>query len=356
MLEHVEDLSLRNATHDMQEAQGQPWALWRADHGQMVAPQRQQRAAPIDPPRRRLRRLPRLIARGLAETAAVRAGAALLTHGVAPRVQLSRHEVVVARLPTRLDGLRVLQVSDLHLHAGSQPARQIPALIAAVPHDLVCYTGDFIDSDDDLQRLTQFLALMPRSAPAYAVLGNHDYSPYGRGEGGNDVQRLRATLRAAGIRVLSNEALPLYEGGLYVAGVDDPATERDDLAFTLAQVPAAACCLLLAHSPDVVLRPGARRPAVILAGHTHGGQIRLPLVGALLTQSKVPRRLAMGLHSYRGMQLFVSRGVGYSGLDIRIGCPPEVALLTLRAPILASRRYRFPRPRDGEGALLAPAG
>ncbi|HWE61119.1 MAG TPA: metallophosphoesterase [Chloroflexota bacterium] len=239
------------------------------------------------------------------------------------------------RLPARLDGVRVLHLSDLHLHAGPQGAWQIPALVATTRHDLICYTGDFIDSDDDLPRLARFLERMPRGAPAYAVLGNHDYTPYGRGRGVNDVRRLRRTLAAAGITILTNEARPLYGEALYLVGVDDPATGRDNLARALARAPASACSLLLAHSPDIVLRLGAYRPSVILAGHTHGGQIRLPLVGALLTESHIPRRLAMGLHTYHGAQLFVSRGIGYSGLDIRIGCPPEVAVLTFRSPATA---------------------
>jgi predicted MPP superfamily phosphohydrolase len=252
-----------------------------------------------------------------------------------PRVQLSQHEIVVARLPVRLDGLRILHVTDLHLHPGPRVAWQIPALIAAVPHDLICYTGDFIDSDEDLPRLASLLAEMPRTAPAYAVLGNHDYRPYGRRQGHNNVERLRHTLRAGGITLLTNESRPLYEGGLHLAGVDDPATGRDDLDHALAHVPAAACSLLLAHSPDIVLHLAGHQPGLILAGHTHGGQIRLPLVGAVLTESHIPRRLAMGLHGYQGTQLFVSRGVGYSGLDLRLGCPPEVALLTLRSPAVA---------------------
>ena len=163
--------------------------------------------------------------------------------------------------------------------------------------------------------------------------------PTDGGRGANDARRLRQVLAAAGVDVLTNEARPLYGGRLSIAGVDDPATRRDDLGHTLANVPDAACCVLLAHGPDIVLRAGAdaRRRGLILAGHTHGGQIRLPVVGALLTESAGPRRLAMGLHVVRGVPLVVWRGVGYSGLDLRIGCPPEVALLTLRCSAWAPR-------------------
>jgi hypothetical protein len=268
------------------------------------------------------------------DSAPVHAGLALMSH-VMPRarVQLSRHEVIVPRLPARLDGLRVLHISDLHVHPGSEEVWQIAALAATTPHDLVCYTGDFIDSDDDFGRLSAFLRSMPGACPAYAVLGNHDYMPYGRDRGANDVRRLRALLAGAGITVMTNETRLLYEGALCLAGVDDPATGRDDLDTALAGVPATRCAVLLAHSPDIVLRLGRHRPSLILCGHTHGGQIRLPGIGPLLTESRLPRRFAMGLQRWQGTQLFVSRGVGYSGLDIRIGCPPEI--VTLRSPATA---------------------
>ena len=263
--------------------------------------------------------------------AVIRRGVALLRRvSPPPRVHLTRYAIAVPGLAPYLDGLRVLHLSDLHLHGRSALAEQVPTLVAGLPHDLAVYTGDYIETDEDIPRLATFLARMPR-APAYAVLGNHDYRPFGRPGGRNDVRRLRAVLSAAGVQVLANTAQVVHGGRLAIAGVDDPATGRDDAERALARVPATACNLLLAHSPDVALHLGARRPSLILAGHTHGGQVRLPLLGPLVTHSRLPRRLAMGLHRYRGVPLFVSRGIGYSGLNLRLHCPAEVALLTLRA-------------------------
>jgi predicted MPP superfamily phosphohydrolase len=274
-----------------------------------------------------------VIARAVADHTITRAGITLLKHVLPrPRVHLTHYQIAVPRLPRDLDGLRVLHLSDLHVHSGSDLAWQVPDLVADVPHDLLCYTGDFIDVDDDIASLATLLERLPRGAQTYAVLGNHDYIPFGRSRGANDVQRLRAVLAAAGITTLANEARALYGGALYVVGVDDPASRRDDIERAVADVPGEACTLVLAHSPDVALRLKAHRAGLILAGHTHGGQIRLSRIGPLLTLSDLPRHLAMGVGMYRGVPLFVSRGIGYSGLYIRIGSPAEVALLTLHSP------------------------
>ena len=283
------------------------------------------------------RRVSKAVARAVVDSRVTRSSVKMLGRVLpSPRVHLTRYEIVLPRLPRHLDGLRVLHLSDLHLHPGSELALQVPALIADESYDLACYTGDFINIDADIPAVATLLARMPRGAPAYAVLGNHDYVPFGRDRGANDVRRLRGVLTDAGLTVLTNEARQVHTergNGLYVAGVDDPATRRDDLAGAMSGVPEDACALVLAHSPDVVLRMGARRPDLILAGHTHGGQIRLPRVGALLTLSALPKPLAMGLGAYAGVPLFVSRGIGYSTLNLRVGTPSEVALLTLRSPV-----------------------
>ncbi len=272
------------------------------------------------------------------DSAAVQGGAALLARALpTPHIALTRHEVVVPGLPSHLAGLRILHISDLHLRPGSELARELPGLAGHVAHDFALYTGDFIDTDEGIEPVAAILASMPRVEGSFAVLGNHDYRPLGRNTGANDVRRLRAELRGAGIEMLDNAARPIRGGEIFVAGVDDPATRRDDLDRALSAVPPNTCSILLAHSPDIVLKLGAHRPGLILAGHTHGGQIRLPVIGPLHTESRLPRRLAMGLHSYDGIPTYITRGIGYSGINLRVGCPAEVALLTLRSPLAAER-------------------
>jgi len=248
-----------------------------------------------------------------------------------PHVGLTHHDIAVPGLPPRLDGLRVLHISDLHLRPGSPLALELPALTADVPHDLLLYTGDFIDDDDGIDHVGSLLAQMPNTAPRYAVLGNHDHQPLGREQGRNDVPRLKKMLAEAKVDLMTNTARTLYDGDLFLVGLDDPCTMHDDLAKAIAAVPDGECTIMLVHSPDMVLELRGFRPSLVLSGHTHGGQIRLPQIGPLITMSNLPRRAVMGLFSYAGVQVFVTRGIGYSGLDIRINCPAEAAVLTLRS-------------------------
>ncbi len=277
-------------------------------------------------------RLARRVYHGMIDSLPAQAGVSLLKRVLPPpHVGLTHHDVIVPGLPRRLDGLRVLHISDLHLRPGSELADELPDVVAAVPHDLMLYTGDFIDDDDGIEPVREVLQRMPRTAPAYAVLGNHDYWPLGRAHGRNDVKRLCQMLTDCGLEVLRNTSRPVCGGDLYLVGVDDPPTKHDDVDQAMAAVPAAACTIMLVHTPDMALRLGAHRPNLMLSGHTHGGQIRLPLVGPVITMSSLPRRKVMGLWTNDGRPVFVTRGIGYSGLNIRLGCPAEAAVLTLRA-------------------------
>jgi uncharacterized protein len=249
----------------------------------------------------------------------------------AQRPELTRHVLPIDDLPAQLDGLRLLHVSDLHVHDGPGPSALLPDIASELTYDLTLYTGDFIDSDEDIEPLTALLAAMPDRAPSYAVLGNHDYWSLSEEPRPNDAVRLDRELTGLGITVLHNSAAPAWDGRVYVAGVDDPVTGWDNIGAAMAGVPPDAACLLLAHSPDIVLRLGGYRPVLVLAGHTHGGQVRLPILGPVVNVTALPRRLTMGYHVYQGVPLFVSRGIGYSGLDIRFLCPPQIALLELRA-------------------------
>ena len=158
-----------------------------------------------------------------------------------------------------------------------------------------------------------------------AVLGNHDSWV--------SESCVIQSLASQGVKVLLNEQAAVSRGGetLYLAGVGDASyAEQDDVGAALAGVPAGAAVILLSHTPDIARKPGAAQAALVLAGHTHGGQIVLPWIGPCYVPTRLGRRYASGLHRMDGQWVFVNRGLGEVFPPLRIGCPPEIALLTLR--------------------------
>lgn len=243
---------------------------------------------------------------------------------------VERVEIVVGRLPAEMDGLVIVQLSDLHI-ARNHEARVVRPAIAAADAacpDLVVLTGDIVDDISAADRALDTLSRL-RSRPAVAILGNHEYKDRRK-----KLPGFIAGLESSGIRVLRNEStkVPLRSGEIWVVGLDDPSTECDDLPKALAEVPDDGLPrLLLTHAPDEVieLRPG--EVDLALAGHTHGGQIYVPfLTNALLGRSY--SRFSHGLYRYRGTPLYVSRGLGSLGVRARFLRRPEVTVITLRSP------------------------
>jgi len=244
------------------------------------------------------------------------------------QVELTRLELPVPGLPAAFDGYQILHITDLH--CGSLiPAREVRARLAAgseLTCDMVAFTGDAASGVGGLPAAAAALSLLrPRDA-AFAVLGNHDtwLGP----------TLVRETLVEHGLRVLVNEHAAISRGGysIYIAGVGNTAySDRDDLPVTLRGIPEGGIVVLLSHAPNIVLRPLAPRAALILAGHTHGGQLVLPLVGPLYVPSSLGRRYAAGLFGRPGGWLFINRGLGEMFPPVRLLCPPEIALVTLRA-------------------------
>jgi len=243
--------------------------------------------------------------------------------------EVTRLETPISDLPVAFDGYRILHLSDLHAGPLLSVANLRRRLAAAGPlgADLVAFTGDLADSRADrVAGAADLLSELAAVDGIVAVLGNHDIWV---GEG-----LVGAALTQRGVKVLVNAHTWVSRGGarLYLAGVSDASyTGRDDLRITLAGIPEDATIILLSHAPGVVRKAGAEGAALVLSGHTHGGQLVLPWVGPLYVPSRLGRRYASGLHRLGAQWLFITRGLGEVFPPLRIGCPPEVALLTLRA-------------------------
>jgi len=255
-------------------------------------------------------------------------------------LETTQRVITLPRWPMGQPPLRLLHLSDLHLTAEVDPTPWLRRL-AGLQVDLIAVTGDLIHDDSGRERGVRFLqALLPQARlGVFLTLGNHDYLGYGvtRLPNGhavqhrwlNDVAALRGALAAAGVVVLDNTAQPLGKSGLWIAGVGDPYTGHDDMAAALRAVPSGAAVVLLAHSPDQLPAAAARGVDLMLGGHTHGGQVRIPFVGPLMTATLLPLRLVSGYAVYRGARCYISRGLGTASMPLRVFCRPEAALLTL---------------------------
>jgi predicted MPP superfamily phosphohydrolase len=274
-----------------------------------------------------------------------RAGSLFLSHHVWPRVPgaaipyamtldraltVAEAEIPIANLPAPFEGTRLLFVSDVHagpfLSQGAL-ARAFAGL-ATLNADVVIHGGD-IATSNVREILPHAEAVSRLTAPlgAFAVYGNHDHYT-------GDLAGVANFFDAHGARVLNNDAVALSRGGarLALAGIDDWNFGRPDLDVALAQaarVAPGAPVVLISHNPDALLDAAARGVSLTLSGHTHGGQVRIPGRPVLVRMSRY--RLDEGRFVHRGAQLVVSRGLGVSGIPLRIACAPEALLITLTA-------------------------
>lgn len=258
------------------------------------------------------------------------AAAALVDLAVLTPRRLRVHDVPlsVPGWPPDLDGLRVAVVSDVHAGApavGLGRVRAMAAAVVAARPDLVVLLGDHVADVWAGRRLEPepvaeaFSGLLAAGVPVVGVLGNHDW--YGDGE------RVRAAFEQAGMPVLEESALPVLDGRLWIAGVGDLWERKPSVPQALSMVPADAPTVLLTHNPDVVLDVPASVP-LVLAGHTHGGQVRV-LGRGVHRVSRLTGNRFSPRGWYPAERLFVSGGVGTSTLPLRT-VVPEVPVLVLR--------------------------
>ena len=232
--------------------------------------------------------------------------------------------------------VRILHLSDLHASETvpfSLIERAISLGLEGRP-DLAFLTGDFItDVLAEPDKYTQVLQTLGNVVPAYASFGNHDGGLWaGRNAGLADTSAVQAVLENAGITCLKNDArlVRVRDQCVHLAGLGDLwAREVDPAkAFAAVQAPPNVPTLVLAHNPDTRLQLGSYTWDLMLSGHTHGGQIVIPLVGYVPFVPVSDRRFAEGLQPWEGRYVHITRGVG-NILGIRLNCRPEVSLLTL---------------------------
>jgi uncharacterized protein len=240
--------------------------------------------------------------------------------------QVNRYDVKLRGLQRPL---RLAHLTDLHLGrlvSIEQIKRWVNATNVEAP-DVVCITGDIVDHALPLERLDQLALELGRLRArfgVYACLGNHDYW-YNTQD--DSVWGLVRRLEGAGVRVLVNAGVQLRED-FWLGGLDDLWRSRPDLGDTVGDIAGSSAAVLMSHNPDVLVRslPGVD---LVISGHTHGGQVRIPGLPTLFSVSHYGERFQRGFieGTTRG---FVSKGLGVGGVPLRVFCPAELVILNLQ--------------------------
>ena len=263
------------------------------------------------------------------------------------RLRIRRERIIIPSLAAELEGYRILHVSDIHFDKKVRQNRGLWEALHNSSADIVLITGDFITHDSYIELLGEFLAGSKAPDGIYGILGNHDYyyrtlwqhvrhSIFGKDYVPNDWQRLVGSLQQIEIKILINHQVSIKSARgpqIYIEGTDDPVLGKPEISDPNSDHQLANLRILLSHSPDILYSSEIRKKRfdLLLSGHTHGGQIRVPGVGPLLTGTRYARRNeTYGMfRSPNGMAVNVSSGIGYSLMPLRINCPAELILIEI---------------------------
>jgi len=249
------------------------------------------------------------------------------------RLVVRQETIEIDNWPQSLDGLRIAVISDIHVGGSFIDDKKLRSIVDRTNQlqpDIIILLGDYMSSNGWIRRRVEpevFAPILKNfSAPlgTYSVLGNHD-SWY-------DGQKVRVGLEQNGIKVLENEVVQINTRGtsFWLVGLADLWTRPQLIQETLAKVPEGQTVIALTHNPDIFPRLPARVP-LLLAGHTHGGQVRFPLIGSVVESSRFGERYERGHVFENNHHLFVTTGIGTSIMPVRFGVPPEIVLLTLKS-------------------------
>lgn len=240
-------------------------------------------------------------------------------------IEIVRRKVVIPKLPSRLDGMTAVQISDLHLSGNGDLHAHMADQVRNLKPDTILFTGDLIDDESAIGDAIDIFRGWEPPFGIWAVPGNWDHTATG-----DTIDILVNRLKPAKVRFLVNESAQL-EDGLWIAGVDDPSSSLEDIASAVDGIPASAPRILLAHSPDIVTSLQDNTFGLVLAGHTHGGQVNLPFFNGAWLKDGPSSEYIQGLYDVYGSPLYVNRGIGTTKLPIRIGARPEITHFTFHA-------------------------
>lgn len=247
---------------------------------------------------------------------------------VSPDPEITEMDIHIRRLGAAYDGLKIVQLTDIH-HSLYTPLEDVERAVKMANHlqpDLIALTGDYVTfSPNYIRPVAQVLGRLRARLGVFAVLGNHDFQV--------DADEMTRALESHRIHVMRNShfALASRHDRLWMVGVDDLWWSADDLEAAMRHVPPNDPKILLCHNPVGIHMAAEQHIDLVLSGHTHGGQVRLPVLGGLYTRSKLGKKFIAGWNRLDGTQIYVSRGIGKVLVPLRVNCPPEITCLNLRA-------------------------
>lgn len=281
--------------------------------------------------------LPRTISRRkfLGIAAAVGAAAVAADGLIEPNLpKVVRQDIALRRWPQRMDGFTVAFLSDFHYdpYFSVHPVHAAIGMVNELRPDLIVLGGDFVSvpwfgnlakGAAAAEPCAQLLRQMRAPHGLWAVMGNHDTD--------TDPNRVTGTLRESGIQVLRNQSVPIEKDGsrFWLAGIDDLLGRTADISATLHGIPSDEATVLLAHEPDYADHAANYPVDLQLSGHSHGGQVRIPLLPPLFLPD-LAKKYFSGRYQIRALTLYTNQGLGTVEVPLRLNCPPEITLLTLR--------------------------
>lgn len=251
------------------------------------------------------------------------------------RPRIVRQDFWLPRWPERLSGFTIVLLSDFHYdpYFSAHPLHAAVSQVNDLHPDLIVLTGDFVSvpliGDDAkaafaAEPCAKVLHQMSARHGLWAVMGNHDFN--------TDQEYIIRVRQAEGIQVLENRSAAIERDGsrFWLSGVNDVLSRTADLAETLRVVPAGEASVLLAHEPDFADEAAKFPIDLQLSGHSHGGQVRFPLLPPLYLPA-MAKKYVLGTYQVGRLPLYTNAGLGTIGVPVRLNCPPEITLITLRS-------------------------
>lgn len=241
-------------------------------------------------------------------------------------LEVNEFVLLLSGLPKSFDGFSIVQISDLHAsHSQPESWREfVTETVEQLRPNLIAVTGDFLARADDLGRVERMLSRLKAPHGVWVVRGNHDFW--------ETPEKLRELFDRCGIGLLANRRVEIHRNGecLDLVGIEWPWDRSHDKWRDVFSPRPARVTVVLSHTPDTAPAVAQLGATLMLAGHTHGGQIRLPFVGSLVVPSRYGKRYEQGWFAVGSLALYVNRGIGTHAPAVRVACRPEVARFVLR--------------------------